>query len=283
MLKVLRNIFSVFEEIVKQFIEDGLPTRAAALAFTSLLSLVPLMTVSFTILTAFPMFRAVGEQIQTFIFNNFVATSAQMIQMTLTKFSQQAINLSIPGLFFLLITAVLMVYTMEQAFNAIWRVKSSRTGLNAFVMYWAVLTFLPILIGVGIALTSYFFSLPLISETAATLGLNVFYYKYFPYILTFVAFTLLYIILPNCKVRVRHAAAGGLVATILFEISKYGFGLFVVNFPTYELLYGTLAAIPIFLLWVYLSWVIILFGAMVAYMLGARSAEIPTTRLKESI
>lgn len=283
MFNVLKKIFKIFHEIVKQFIEDGLPTRAAALAFTSLLSLVPLMTVSFTILTAFPMFKSVGEQIQTFIFNNFVATSAQIIQLNLMKFSQQAVNLSIPGLFFLLVTAVLMVYTMEQAFNAIWRVKSSRTGLNAFVMYWAVLTFLPILIGVGFALTSYFFSLPLISETARTLRLNVFYFKYFPYFLTFVAFTMLYIILPNCKVRVRHAAMGGLVATFLFEVTKYGFGLFVVNFPTYELLYGTLAAIPIFLIWVYLSWIIILFGAMVAYMLGARTTEIPTSRLQESM
>lgn len=283
MLSALKTGLRMFQQIFKQFVEDGCPTRAAALAFTSLLSLVPLMTVSFTIMTAFPMFRSVGEQIQDFIFQNFVAASAQTIQINLVKFSQQAVNLSVPGLLFLIITALLMVFTMEQAFNAIWRVKRSRTGLNAFVMYWAVLTFLPILIGVGFVLTSYFFSLPLISETARSLRLHEFYYKYFPYILTFVAFTMLYITLPNCKVQIPHAALGGLIATFLFEVTKYGFGLFVVNFPTYELLYGTLAAIPIFLVWVYLSWIIILFGAMVTYIVGAEPEEIIPSRLKESM
>lgn len=252
-------------QVISQFIEDNLPMRSAALAFTSLLSIVPLMTVSFTVMSAFPIFKQFGIQVQNFIFENFVATSAEIVRANLQRFSEQAMNLSATGMIFLVITAVLMVFNMEKAFNTIWRAKRSRMGVSAFMMYWGLITFLPILIGIGFAISSYVFSMPLIEGTAESLGIRQAMLTYFPYMLTFTAFTVLYITLPNCKVLLRYAAIGGLVATILFEMAKYGFGLYVLNFPTYELLYGTLAAIPIFLLWIYLSWLIILFGAVVAH------------------
>jgi membrane protein len=270
-------------QIFIQFIDDGCTGRAGGLAYASLLSLVPLMTVSFTVMSAFPIFRKIGLQVQDFIFKNFVATSAQIIQEHLQKFASQAANLSTTGLVFLLITAILMVFNMEQAFNAIWHVKRSRKGVQAFMMYWAVLTLLPVLIGIGFAISSYFFSLPMILGTAETLGLKGPILKYFPYVLTFIAFTVLYITLPNCKVMVRHAMVGGVVATVLFELAKYTFGLYVLHFPTYELLYGTLAAIPLFLLWVYVSWLVILFGAVVAHVLGTMRKEFIRMGQRESI
>lgn len=266
-------------QIVSQFFLDNCALRAAALSYTSLLSIVPLMTVSFTIMTAFPIFRQIGLEIQNFIFENFVAASAQVVQESLQRFAGQALNLSATGLIFLLVTALLMIFNMEQAFNAIWRVKRSRSGTSAFMLYWGLLTLLPILLGVGFAITSYIFSLPFIEGTTQTLGLKGPFLLVFPYILTFVAFTVLYITLPNCKVYIRHAMIGGLVATILFEMAKYGFGLYVLHFPTYELLYGTLATIPIFLLWIYLSWLIILFGAVVAHVSGNPSEK----QLKQSL
>jgi membrane protein len=247
-------------QVMTQFHEDHCFIRAAALAYTSLLSIVPLMAVSFTVMTAFPLFKELGKDIQNFIFQNFVAASAEQIQGYLQEFAGQAANLSATGIIFLVVTAVLMLFNMEQAFNVIWRVKRSRKGMAAFMMYWGLLTFIPILIGVGFAISSYVFSLAVIEQTTATLGLKKPFLTFFPYLLTFVAFTVLYITLPNCKIFIRYAWVGGLVATILFELAKYGFGLYVLYFPTYEL-----AAIPIFLVWLYFSWVIVLFGAVVTH------------------
>jgi membrane protein len=260
--------FDFIKRVIQQFILDNCPMRAASLAYTSLLSLVPLMTVSFTIMTAFPIFKNLGSQIQDFVFQNFVAASAEIIQDRLQQFSIQAMNLSATGMFFLVVTAVLMVFNMEKSFNFIWHVERSRRGIAAFMLYWWLITFLPILIGIGFAISSYLFSLPFIAGATVSLGLRKPLLTSFPYLLTFIAFTVLYITLPNCKVYVRHAALGGIVATILFELAKYGFGLYVLNFPTYELLYGTLAAVPIFLVWIYLSWLVILFGAVVAHVTG---------------
>jgi len=274
------NIF--LQQVATQFLEDNCPIRAAALAFTSLLSIVPLMTVSFTVMTAFPLFKQLGLQLQNFVFENFVAASAQVVQSHLQQFASQAMNLSATGMIFLVVTAVLMVFNMEQAFNVIWRVNRSRKGIPAFMMYWGLITFLPILIGIGFAISSYLFSLPFIEGTAESLGLRKPILAYFPLLLTFIAFTVLYITLPNTKIMIRHAALGGFIATILFEIAKYSFGIYVLNFPTYELLYGTLAAIPIFLVWIYLSWLIILFGAVVAHVSG-QSKEIKLPSREQSM
>jgi membrane protein len=266
--KLLEDTFKFLQKVVSQFISDNCPLRAAALSYTSLLSIVPLMTVSFTVMSAFPMFRQVGQQLQDFIFQNFVATSAQVVQANIQKFAVQALNLSATGLIFLLVTALLMMFNMEQAFNVIWRAPKPRIRITAFMLYWGLLTFFPILIGMGFAISSYIFSLPVIEGTTRLLGVQAPFLAISPYLLTFIAFTVLYITLPNCKVFIRHAMVGGFVATLLFEFAKYGFGLYVLNFPTYELLYGTLAAIPIFLIWVYLSWLIILFGAVVAFVVS---------------
>ncbi len=272
--KFLRTMNSFIRNVISQFILDNCSLRAASLSYTSLLSIVPLMTVSFTVMTAFPVFKQFGLQIQNFIFENFVAASAQIVQESIQKFAGHAVNLSATGLIFLLLTALLMIFNMEQAFNVIWRAKKPRLRLSAFMLYWGLLTFLPILIGLGFVISSYIFSLPLVEGTTQYLGLQRPFLALAPYLLTFIAFTVLYITLPNCKVYVKHAVAGGLVATLLFEFAKYGFGLYVLHFPTYELLYGTLAAIPIFLVWVYLSWLIVLFGAVVANVVSGQSMHL---------
>ncbi len=264
------EIYFFCRAVVLQFTKEGCMYRAAALAYTSLLSLVPLMTVSFVILKAFPVFHNVSQQVQNFIFNHFVAASADVIQQYLGKFSQQASHLSATGMLTLVITAVLMIFNMEEAFNDIWYVKERRRGVPAFLMYWAVLTLLPMLLGVGIALSSYVASLPLLSD-ARNLGIIQILFACAPLFLSFIAFTLLYVAIPNCKVPTRAAVIGGVVAAALFEIAKYCFALYIAYFPTYELLYGALAAIPIFLIWVYLSWLVILFGAVVSHVLASRS------------
>lgn len=247
-----------------RFFEDGCTYRSAALTYTTLLSLVPLMTVSFAIFSAFPVFSHLSQQIQDFIFSHFVATSGEMIQTYLTKFVAQTKNLSAVGSVFLVITAVLMMFNMEQAFNAIWKVKSRHIGLSTFMLYWAVLTLTPILIGLSMVITAYINTLPYFAKMAQDFGLIT----ALPFILNVVFFTLLYIMVPNCYVPLRYGFIGAVVAALLFSLAKFGFTYYVTNFPTYVLLYGALATIPLFLLWLYVLWVIILFGAIISNILA---------------
>lgn len=274
-LQVIKRLAQFCYYVFQRFRRDGCPHRAASLAFTTLLSLVPLMTVSFTVLTAFPIFQELASKIQTFIINNFVATSAQMVQNHLQAFVTSASKLSAIGLLLLSFTAVLMVFTMEQAFNAIWRVKRQRSYVSAFLMYWSVLTLTPILVGVALVVSTYLVSLPLVSTAAQLLGLKKFILLVTPYLSTFVAFTILYLAIPNCKVNFWHALVGGLFASILFEIAKQGFIFYITHFPVYRLLYGALAAVPIFLVWIYLSWWIILVGAEISAALGTTERRLP--------
>ncbi len=250
--------------IWRRFTQDGCSYRAAALTFTSLLSLVPLMAVSFAIITAFPVFQAFEKRVQDFIFSNFVPASGQAVQHQLQLFASQASNLSGVGMLFLVITAVLVMFTIEQAFNAIWHVPTRRKGTSAFLLYWAVLTLAPILMGISLAVSSYLISLPLVTGTAQSLGLLEPMLALVPFLASWVTFTFLYVAVPNCYVPIRHGLGGAFIAAILFEVAKKGFAFYVTHFPTYKLLYGALATIPIFLVWLYVSWLIILFGAEVA-------------------
>jgi len=266
--------------VTRRFIDDGCVYTASALTFTSLLSIVPLMSLSFTVLSAFPVFGEFAMQIEDFLFKHFVAASGEVIHEYLQSFVQQASQLSVIGLTFLFVTAVLLLFTIEQALNKIWRVRAKRKGIAAFLLYWAVLTLSPILLGASMAVSSYVFSLPFIAGTAESIGLSkTLVLTYAPFLLSAFGFTLLYVAIPNCFVSLWHGLVGGFFAAFLFEVAKYGFTFYITNFPTYELLYGALATIPIFFIWMYVSWIIILLGAEVAQACSANYDRRPGTKL----
>lgn len=265
---MLKNLFLFCKRLITEFLGEGCPLQAAGLSYVSLLSLVPLMTVSLSILAAFPVFHGIGTEVQQFILNNFIASSAQAVQHQLQVFMDQTTRLSVAGTAFLFVTAVMMVFSLEQAFNHIWKVKNRRNFVQAFLMYWAVLTLTPVLIGLGFVISSYVMTISFIHKAALFFGAKKIFFWIAPSIFTFLAFTLLYIAVPNCKVKLSHAAIGAIFSTIFFEIVKHVFSLYILHFPTYRLIYGALAAIPIFLLWLYLSWLVILFGALISYELG---------------
>jgi membrane protein len=270
-MKIIRSVQTVYgyvRAMVWQFVNDACFTRAAALAYTSLLAVVPLMTVSLALLSAFPVFQDGAQKIQNFVFSNFVAGSADIIQQHLQRFMEAARHLSPTGLFFLVVTAVMMIFNMESDFNAIWRVQRRRNGVSAFLIYWAVLTLVPISVGAGLAVSTNLAALPIVMEVGEMLRLKSLLFLYLPNLITWASFTILYLTLPNCPVKVRHALCGGFVAMVLFAWAKFGFSWYLVNFPSYELLYGALATIPIFLLWLYLTWIIILLGAIVSYVIA---------------
>lgn len=248
-----------------RFINDRCAQTAAALTYATLLSLVPMLAVGFSIFAAFPVFESVGAQLQDFIFKNFVPASQEMIQSYFVEFAKRASELTALGVIFLVITALLLMETIDHALNDIWEVRKRerRQGISVFMMYWVVLSLGPLLVGVSIVATSYLAELPMLSDVADTLGVKEQILRMSPFLLSAAAFTLIYLAVPYRHVPLSHGILGGLIAAILFEIAKRGFAFYVTRFPTYELVYGTLAVIPIFLIWVYLSWLIILLGAEV--------------------
>lgn len=263
----LRQLRGFVALVVERFSRHEAPQNAAALTYTTLLSLVPLMTVTFAVLSAFPVADRVNEVVQDFVFKNFVPASGEVLQQYLSEFSAKASRLTGTGAVFLVVTALLLMATIDRALNAIWEVKASRGFASKFLIYWAVLSLGPILIGVSVLVTSYIVSLPILSEAASSgfgrqlLGLT-------PVVASAIAFTMVYALVPNLRVRFAHAVIGGAFAAILFEVAKRAFGFYITQFPTYEAIYGALATVPIFLVWLYLSWVMVLLGAEVTHCLG---------------
>jgi membrane protein len=253
--------------------ERGLQT-AGSLTYTTLLSLVPLFTVALAVSTAFPVFDDTVGALQEFVLENFLpdARGIDTIADQITAFTQNAGRLTAIGLGFFFVTAVMLMMTIDVSLNRLFRVQRSRPLVQQVLIYWAVLTLGPVLIGGSLSMTSFAVGASLgwlQLGFAADVVLGV-----LPFIFTCAALTLLYGIVPYRAVKLRDALIGGVVAGIAFELAKRGFAIYLARFPTYTLIYGAFATIPIFLVWLYLSWVVVLAGATLTAMLPAyRLAE----------
>ncbi|CDZ75765.1 ribonuclease BN/unknown domain fusion protein [Legionella massiliensis] len=252
--------FRFIRFVAIHFINDDCTYRASALAFTSLLAVIPLMTVGFAVLSSFPVFHGLSGPVQDFIFDNFVPATGKIIQGYLRQFAAQVSNLSILGVALLFISALLVMVTIERAMNKIWRAPSSRHGVAAFLLYWAILSLGPVLLGLSLAASSYLFSLPFIQDSTPSIVVST-----IPFLLSLTGFTFLYVVVPNCPVKLTHGLWGGCIAAILFESAKHAFVYFLTRYNSYQLLYGAFAIVPIFFLWVYWLWVIALLGAEISY------------------
>lgn len=270
------DLYRLAVQLVRTFIAEQGVLNSAALTYTTLFSIVPLMTVSYSMLAAIPSFQGVGAQVESLIFDNFLPASGTQIQSHLSGFAAQARTLTFVGIAFLFVTAILMMKNIEAAFNRIWKVKASRSGLNSFLIYWAVLSLGPFLIGAGIALSSYLIGLSRLSEIEEYSGIRLL--SMLPWMLTSMAFTLIYILVPNARVPWKPALISGVFAALLFELAKRGFALFVTYSPSYQLIYGAFAAVPIFLVWIYISWSIVLLGAMLSRILTYRGEQTQSSK-----
>jgi|AntRauTorcE11897_2_1112592.scaffolds.fasta_scaffold06298_4 membrane protein len=275
--------FKMLLAVFQRFINDDCPRNAAALTYTSLFAVVPLLTVTYSMLAALPVFRGVENDLQSMLFDHFVPATGQVVQDYLGDFAQQARQLTLVGVVFLIITAGLMIINIEKAFNAIWRVEKPRRGLQAFLIYWTVLTLGPLLLGAGLVLSSYLTSLPLLEKVADPIGGGVVVWNYLPFVFSALAFTLLYWAVPHCSVRFKDALYGGMGMALLFEMAKAGFTWFVTSFPSYELVYGAFAAFPLFLLWMYVSWMLILLAAEWVALRGLPEEEVTVERLEPGL
>lgn len=264
---------------LRRFLGDGCPQSAAALTYMSLFAIVPMLILMYSMFSLVPAFQELGGQVEEFIFSKFLPSSGQEITQYLSEFSNQARKLSVAGVAIILVTALLMLSNIEKTFNHIWATTGSRKGLAGFLVYWAILSLGPLLLAVGMIMSTYLMSLRLMVTEVDSLGLVALLFSYLPWLLTWLAFTLLYVAVPNCKVRVVYAAFGGLITTLLFETAKALFGQLVAH-SIYTNVYGAFAVIPLFLIWIYLLWMLILFGAelvrsLETFQYQGRDTELP--------
>lgn len=266
MLKLTPPLIELVKIVARRFYEDRCLQIAASLTFTTLLSIVPLVTVALTLISAFPVFGKMSEALQRFVLGHMLPESAGAIATYTEQFAANAAKLTAVGVAFLVITAFMLLVTIERAFNDIWRVSRPRPVFQRALIYWTLLTVGPVLVGASLSLTSWLVSLSLglVSDIP---GAGLALLKTMPVILTSLALALLYLAMPNRRVAFRDALLGGLLAGLVFEAMKRGFAFYVMQFPTYKLVYGAFASIPIFLLWVYLSWLVVLSGAVVVAVL----------------
>lgn len=260
------------KHMVRRFGEDNCAKNAAALTYTTLFAVVPVMTVTFAMMAAIPAFNEVSGQVEDFVFDNFVPSAGETVQGYLVEFSQQARQLTGVGIALLIVTAFLMLVNIEKAFNAIWRIRQQRRGVSSFLLYWAVLSLGPLLLGAGFVISTYVTSLTFFAGDDTLSEAWAWLLGWAPLLLSIAAFTLIFVAVPNTRVPLRHGLAGGVLVALLFEGAKALFALYVALFPGYQLIYGAFAAFPLFLLWIYISWVIVLFGAELVSNLGNLSA-----------
>jgi len=256
----------------QRFVADHCLSAAASLSYTSLLALVPLFTIIFVTLAAFPAFQEWRGDIENFIFQNFVPALGDQVRGYLVDFSDKARSLQAVGTIVLVVTVLAMMSTIESTFNVIWRIQRRRPLVVRFVVYWAVLTLGPLLIGASIFVTSYLVSLPFLPSSSEIFGLKTRLLGAVPIVSTTLAFVMFFKLIPYRPVPFAHALIGGLVAGVMFELAKRGFAVYVTGFTAQEAIYGAFATLPIFLLWIYLSWVVVLLGAEITQCLTTYKA-----------
>lgn len=271
MIMQLKWFWRFLVYLYDRFFDDHCAGRAAALAYATLLSIVPLMLISFYILSFFPALQGSGKQFESFILNNFVASSASVISQHLQTFETRIQVLSLTNLVFLGVVSVLLIYNMVCAANEVWHVKMHRYLALSFVFYVLILLLAPIVFGVLLLFSSYLTTLPVFSRVAQMQFIKQPILYFFPIGIEWLVFTAYNWILPSCRVRLRFACLAGFVTMILFEVAKWGFVQYLTYFPTYQLVYGALATIPIFLVWIYVSWTIVILGCLICQVLQTKA------------
>jgi membrane protein len=248
--------------VARRFREERALQTAGSLTFTTLLSLAPLLAVVLSVASVFPAFDTGIEKLQKFVLQNALPDTpgVQRIMDQINSFSRNAGRLSAIGLAAFAVTAVMLMRTIDNTMNRIFRVQRRRTDLQNFLMYWALLTLGPVLIGGSLSITSFALGASLgILHPDGPAGILL---SVLPFVLICAALVLLYGIVPARRVEWKHAVLGGILAGFAFELAMRAFNLYLGQVPTFRLVYGAFATIPVFLLWLYLSWVVVLCGAI---------------------
>jgi len=241
----------------RRYIADGCADAAAALTYTSLFATVPLLTVSLGVITLVPAFEPWVVNVQELMFEHLVPATGEAVQEALSGFQDAAKNLTGLSLALLVITVIMLLHTIESAFNKIWGVDSARPFQARLLLYWALITLGPIMLATVAAVTAYLEATKAYASLSEHTGV---FLTYVPWFLGWLLLTFLFVLVPNCHVRFRHASISGVLTLLLLQLAEKVFSLGLLG-ANYSNIYGAFAALPVFLIWLYLVWLIVLFGA----------------------
>lgn len=261
------NTLTLFFQIFYQrFSENKLSQVAGSLTYSTMLALVPLVMVIFSIFTAFPMFNEATDSIKQFLFTYFAPSAGDAVGAYIDQFVANTKKMSAIGVVSLIAVALMLIHSIDKAINAIWQAKT-RHFVFSFAIYWTLLTLSPVFIGISIAISSYIASISFL-EQSISLPFDLKILGFVPFLLTWLGFILIYSLVPNTKVKVKYSAVGALVATIFFTLGKQAFTWYIITFPSYEMIYGAMATLPLMLIWIHLSWTFVLVGAQLVAVLS---------------
>lgn len=263
-----KSWFNFLRFLIRNFINDNGQQKAASLTYTTLLSIVPILTVLLMILSSIPALESVRDQISNIIYSNLLPQSGLQVSQYLDSFAEKSSNLTAIGAMALFVTSIMTLTTIERAFNEIWRVEDRSGGIKSIVRYWTIITLGPLVLGTAFIVSSTVQSLSFLNQQIGGYGIDWnFWIQLVSFAITIAGFIGMYWFIPKAKVPLKNAAIAGVFVAVTFELLKYSFGIIMSNFTSYEAIYGAFAALPIFLLWIYLSWNLILLGVEISYTL----------------
>ena len=254
--------------LVKNFLDDNCTQKSASLTYTTLLSIVPVLTLVLVILSSVPQLTGAKESIQQMIYSNLLPSSGFQVTQYFNDFAEKSSNLTVIGLGALFVTTVMTLITIEATFNEIWKVEQKETTVVSLLRYWAIITLAPLVLGTAFIASSTVQSLSFLKQQIGGYAINwAIWVQIGSVAVMTLGFVLMYWFIPRCQVRFKFALIAGVITGIIFELLKQTFGFVVQNFTSYEKVYGAFAVLPVFLLWVYLSWNVILLGVQISYCL----------------
>ena len=256
--------------VLRRFEADRCREQAGSLTYTTLFAVVPMLTVFLVIISSIKALEPARQQLQQLIYSNFLPKTTIAFDKVLTAFTDKSNNLTVIGILFLFVTTVMMLTSIENVFNRIWRVREKRGGMIGFMRYWTIISLGPIILGSAFVLSSTVASMNLLSSHLAGYEVDgAFLLWVISFTLSILGFFILYWTIPNRSVPIKAALFAGIFSASVFELLKNLFGYIMSNFTSYEIIYGAFAALPIFLLWIFLSWNIVLLGVEISYALTA--------------
>ena len=258
-IDVIREVREFLYFLMKRAQNDTILRVASSLSYTSLIAMVPVLAIALAIFSAFSVFNDVRQQVQEIIINNVVPDAGQDINMYFTQFINAAAKLTTIGVIGIILTAILLLSTIENSFNFIFKVTRPRRFTTKITLYWTIITLGPLLLGVAFSMKGYVAFNDVLQSIPE---INVMLGTILPFLLTWLVLTSVYVFVPNKRVGFLNAVAGAFVALCLFWLLRNGFSLFFVKNSTYKTLYGAVAAVPMMLIWMYLYWAAVIFGAV---------------------
>lgn len=263
---MLKNIRRFIQLFVKRYKENKIAVSSGYLTYSTMLAIVPLIMVLFSVFTFFPIFSEATDQLKAFIYDNFAPNAGDMVSHYIELFVSNSKKMGIISIIGLFVVAIMLIKSIDETLNTMWHNSSKRSILISFGLYFAILLFGPLLAGASIAISTYIMSLAIFNESGM-LSFSQHLLELTPFLLIWLLFSLVYKLVPNTEVKFLHAAIGALLAAIFFTLGKKAFIWYITSFPSYQAIYGALAVLPIMIVWIHLSWKMVLLGGQFAAVL----------------